>query len=223
MKISIEDANSDFSNCGHLLSISSLKTFDIRVTNIVSIEAGYRKKDKIVGLKLNRSLKEDDFYLFNINDKISLIKDDKLFESFIERLEESSGFTVVYIYSSIDNLAVFFGPLIVKSFDCVFNYGNSIQYAEVNDCSLPAFEIKGVNTSSAIIVINDNSYSFLKYSIRYRRIGVLNWTYIETQSLKNGINSLESSTTYEVQIMKYCTNNKNTNYSNSQVFATYSI
>lgn len=222
---SIDDGNSGAYICAPQLEVSGNAISTIDLDSILSTSPGYTRKDNIIAIKLNASIKNtDDTYPIQKNELYEFINNDIIEYFRITDFYDESGNTIIKLYGEKNKLSNFFGILESKILtDYQMEIYSSFKVSDVDKCLPPSnVEFFGI-TSTSINIKPILDFVFIdEWSIRYRVNGSSNWNTVDSiidtvYVLKN----LQSNTAYDVSIYIKCNKiSKNSDYSKIFLFRT---
>lgn len=208
MKVILEDANPPQANCAPYLKQSGSDYPTVDVSQIISITAGYYKKDKQVLLKLSNTIQgTDGTYDIPVGGDVPLTDTLKnQTQSFeVSNIYDSSNITYILTYGKESDFKTFF-----SSQYAVGNITNiSILTSQILEngeysCPAPKFQIKSITSTSANVKILSNSGDYDRYLIKYKEVDSNVDVIVESSVDETTIPNLNTNTIYDVFVCGYC-------------------
>ncbi|MEM1321731.1 MAG: S8 family serine peptidase [Bacteroidota bacterium] len=107
----------------------------------------------------------------------------------------------------------------VCAIDSVSGYSPIQTFISFCPCDRPANVDTTIVGTSSFTLIWDGAVEAVSYDIRYRRLGAVNWTFVQSSTPSITVDNLESCQNYQFQIRSDC-NVINSGYSGSQIIQT---
>ncbi len=202
----IQDSNNLDVSCSTSIRVSGTDvTSNIKISNILTISAGYIPSDKKLEIKTEGSLlSQDGYYDIGIGQtlKISNICKDKVDYFEIDEITESSNNTIITLYGKDKNFKEYFGKdYRVGTLDCYYLLSDNEIENLTNGEKPPIFSITNITENSFRLNIENKNYTFKEYTLRYKEKGYSgSYTIISFKESYKEINLLKSNTIYEVQV-----------------------
>lgn len=208
----LEDANSGNIICKPFLDISGDDNNTVTMDILSLIKDGYSRFDNIIKIKLSKSIYDsvDESYPILINSEYTIYNESNgdIFTLYLVDIYEESTKTILELYIKIQDYNKYFKNITTGDSltNYTFIYGSNLEIAYTEcqlkyDFNFTNLSNSGFNVKFVGKLIDDIEY----FTIAYRKIGDVEWTYTLTNNKNYNISSLDTKTNYEVKCLIYCT------------------